>query len=255
MLHVGIDLHGTLITDHPEEIPERSLPGLLEAMRNLRGKARLYACTGNDLGFLQRKLPAKVMALLNGAVLETGCVASDLSTETVLVESGVLASLKHLEEELRGLELPWVYKFARRLATISMFTRVGLSARDFRAPVEGHVRRLGFGVLGQVTYSSVAVDLIPIGFNKLAGLRRLAGDEPVVGIADSMNDLALVSGADYAFLPANCSEELLRRLDHAGKRVQKIGEAPGLDPDVAVLCSERFTDAVSQALNFLASRL
>ena len=255
MLHVGIDLHGTLITDHPEQVPPQALPRLLTAMDALGRRARLYVCTGNDLGFLRRKLPPEVMKRLDGAVLETGCVASDLAAETVLVAPEVLAAVKALEQDLRGCRFPWVYKFARRLATISMFTQLGLRAADFRDTVEREVSRLGGAQLVQVTYSSVAVDVIPRGFNKLTGLRRLAGDQPVVGIADSMNDLELVRGADYAFLPANCARELLSSLERSGKPVQEIGEASGLRPHVAILCTESFTDAVSQALTFLAREL
>ena len=255
MLHAGIDLHGTLITDHPEEVPARAVPRLLETMEQVRGRVRLYACTGNDLGFLRRKLPDDVMSRLDGAVLETGCVMSDLCTETVLVAPEVLAEIKRLETELRDKHFEWVYKFARRLATVSMFTRLGLRAADFRDAVHEEVRRLGAAQALRVTYSSVAVDIIPGGFNKLTGLRRLAGDEPTVGIADSMNDLELVRGAQYAFLPANCSGELVRQLQLDGKRIQKIGEASGLHKNVAILCSEGFTEGVSQALTFLARNL
>jgi hypothetical protein len=255
MLHVGIDLHGTLITDHPEEVSARALPRLLAAMSALRGRARLYACTGNDLGFIQRKLPAEVLALLDGAVLETGCVASDLAVETVLVDEPALARIRRLEQDLRECRFDWLYKFARRLATISMFTRLGLRAADFRDEVQQEVNRLGADSFVKVTYSSVAVDIIPIGFNKLHGLRRLAGSEMTVGVADSMNDLELVRGADFAFLPANCSRELLENLRLAGRPVQKIGEASALHPNVAVLCSESFTDGVSQALDFLVRNL
>ena len=252
MLHVGIDLHGTLIGDHPEEVSAQALPRLLEAMRALRHRVRLYACTGNDLGFLRRKLPVEVLSLLDGAVLETGCVGSDLETETVLVDAQALATIRALEADLRTRHFPWVYKFARRLATISMFTRIGLRAADFRDETQDAVTRQGSAELVRVTYSSVAVDIVPKGFNKLTGLRRLARGEPVAGIADSMNDLELVSGADYAFLPANSSEELLRRLALSGKSVREIGEASGLRSQEAILCSEGFTEAVTEALEFLA---
>lgn len=255
ILHAGIDLHGTLITDHPEEVPAGAVGRLLEAMEQVHGRVRLYACTGNDLGFLQRKLPGEVMVRLDGAVLETGCVVSDLRTETVLVEPGTLAEIRRLEAQLHERRFEWVYKFARRLATVSMFTRLGLRAKDFRDAVEEEVERLGAAEVVRVTYSSVAVDIIPRGFNKLTGLRRLAGGGPTVGIADSMNDLELVRGAEYAFLPANCSRELMRQLELDGKRVQKIGEASGLHANVAVLCSEGFTEGVSQALTFLARNL
>ena len=262
MYHVGIDLHGTLITDHPEEVPARVLPKLLAVMRGLSGRVRLYACTGNDLGFLERKLPGEVMGLLDGAVLETGCVVSDIRTETVLVDEAVVVRTKDIESALRERGFGWVYKFARRLATVSLFTRMGLRAADYASEVAAEVKALGHGEAFEVTYSSVAVDVIPRGFNKLSGLRQLAGDEPVVGIADSMNDFELVSGADISFLPGNASPELLRRLKETGKRVQSIGEASGLSAgqaerhsDVAIVCDEHFTDAVCQALDFLGRDL
>ena len=255
MYHVGIDLHGTLITDHPEEVPASALPELLATMRQVRGCIRLYACTGNDLGFLRRKLPSEVMGLLDGAVLETGCVVSDLKTETVLVDEPTQAGTKELERGLRDRGFEWVYKFARRLATVSLFTRLGLQPEAFVEEVASEVSRLGCEELFNVTYSSVAVDVIPIGFNKLSGLRRLAGDEPTVGIADSMNDFELVRGADCSFLPGNASSELLRRLSEAGKPVQNIGEASGLRAGVPILCDRDFTDAVCQALTFLARNL
>ncbi len=255
MLHVGIDLHGTLITNYPEEVPARALPGLLSAMRELSGRVKLYACTGNDLSFLERKLPQQVMEFLDGAVLETGCVTSDLKTETVLVDEPTLSGVKELEKRLREVRPEWVYKFARRLTTVSMFTRLGLRPEDFLDEVTAEVTRLGFGELVRVTYSSVAVDIVPRGFTKLTGLCHLADGEPTVGIADSMNDLELVCGTDCSFLPANVSPELMRRLKDAGKRVQSINEASGLHAEIAILCSESFTDAVSQALRFLMDHL
>ena len=285
MLHVGIDLHGTLITDHSEEVPPTSRPRLLAAMERVKGLARLYVCTGNDLGFLHRKLPTEVLDRMDGAVLETGCVVSDLRTETILVDPLVVRRVKMLEGLLQEKRFEWVYKFARRLATVSLFTRRGLCAADFRDEVERQVQALGFSDVVIVTYSSVAVDVIPRGFNKLTGLRRLAGSEPAVGIADSMNDLELIRGADYAFLPANSSPELLERLRQSGKRIERIpvsaaadtmaqaklrdllgsmplsvperriGEATGLQRDVPLLAAESFTDAVSQSLEFIAEHV
>ena len=56
MLHIGIDMHGTLISDREERIPPHLVGPLINALRKVResGNAMLYLCTGNDLGFVRR---------------------------------------------------------------------------------------------------------------------------------------------------------------------------------------------------------
>lgn len=82
-LHIGIDLHGTLITND-EIVPAEAVQPLLAAFGRLHGIAKLYLCTGNDLGFVQRKIPEEVLSHFDSYVLETGCVVSNKSDEKVL---------------------------------------------------------------------------------------------------------------------------------------------------------------------------
>jgi len=71
---------------------------------------------------------------------------------------------------------------------------------------------------------------VPRGYSKLTGMRHVAGGEPVMGIADSMNDAELVLGADLAAVPANVKAELVAeigrtRATHVYRSGREVTEA------------------------------
>lgn len=248
-LCIGIDLHGTLLPSKTEQIPTKLLKPLKEAIKALRENHELFICTGNDLGFVKRKIPASVLELFDGMVLETGCVASNGESEEVLVSEKIVKQVKELEGKLKDLEFPQVYKFARRLATISLFTCFGQEPEILAFEVSGFVKEFGFGNVVRVTYSSVAVDLVPKEFNKLSGLMFFAKENKTVAIADSMNDLEFPLGADFAFIPKNASPKLEKILEKE-RGIESIGNAEKLEKKV-IKTRNAETAGVIEALRFV----
>ena len=72
----GIDLHGTLLSDD-EVIMKNTEKDLINLLKKKPSFLKNYICTGNDLGFIKRKIPKNILDLFDGAVLETGCVFSE----------------------------------------------------------------------------------------------------------------------------------------------------------------------------------
>jgi hypothetical protein len=166
--------------------------------------------------------------------------------------------MRELERRLRDKSLPGIEYFARRLATISMFTKTELGGPDPKQLypiVIDTVEKLGFGADVLVTHSDVAVDIIPAGFNKITGLRHIADAPSLIGIADSLNDLHLIADADRAFLPANASTALLSTLEDRGLDVKPLGGSTQ-NPSGAIEQSEfSNTEAVIDILHFLRDHL
>ncbi len=249
-LYVGVDLHGTLLTDR-EILEPGSVQSIETALKNLSGRGiRAVVCTGNDLPFLYRKI-GLLLPHFSGAVLETGAVTSpDLRIEQLLVGKATVLAVKALERYLKNCGLPGVYKFARRLGTISIFTRLGVAPFSLSQEVLARIADHPAASSVRVTYSSVAVDIVPEGFNKWTGMKHFAGAEPVVAIADSMNDLEFLLEADYAFVPSNVESRLLDTLKDAGKNIDDIEkDFTSLERGVVYRSSKRATYAVSDILS------
>jgi hydroxymethylpyrimidine pyrophosphatase-like HAD family hydrolase len=223
---LGIDLHGTLL-DKGWTVPDSLAGDLRDTLESLSPVCDLFLCTGNDLTFLNARLDTDLLVLFDGYVLETGCVVSRGQKEEILVPDDTLARIKELEDRLRKVGFQEVCYFARRLATISMFTRTETGGTDpalLFPEVSAKVKETGFGDDVFVTHSDVAVDIIPMGFNKLTGLRLASAASVLIGIADSLNDLHLIRGADLAFLPANASPSLLKAIEEGERPVVALEE-------------------------------
>ena len=199
-LVLGLDLHGTLL--QPGEImPPELVPQLADVAARLQPRIDLMICTGNDLDFVRRKVPPSILEPVAAYVLETGCsMSQDGQTEHVLTTPPERAAIASLETRLRAARFPELDYFAHRLTTISMFCR---DPRAFFARVSDFVSKAPEAPAVLITYSSVAVDILPAGYHKARGLITLAHGRPTIGVADSMNDLPLLAHADYAFAPAN----------------------------------------------------
>jgi len=250
---IGIDLHGTLL-DHEWEIKPEFRPALLKTLQAVGDFSTIYVCTGNDLSFIDRYIPADIRSCFSGFILETGCVLSDGKSETVIVPAEKIGKIKALEKQLQAMEFPEVKYFARRHCTISMFTRTESGGSDpagLMPMVEAAVRQLGFGDGVQVTHSNVAVDIIPIGFNKFTGIRHVAAGLKTIGIADSLNDIHLLIDATWAFIPANSSAGLLRELGLIKRPVRSLAEWQ-LNSDRSIWRSRyATTEGVIDILKFL----
>lgn len=244
-LHIGIDMHGTLITDKEERVPAHLVKPLVDALRKARsgGKAKVYLCTGNDLEFVQRKIEPEILEQLDGHILEMGCVVSlDGKTELLLLPAGMAGRMRELEITLKSLNFPEVYKFGRRLVTIAMFTKFGIAPEKLLPKVQQAIDELAFGDIVRPACSSVAVDITPFGYSKITGMRKVADGEPVMGIADSMNDLELITGADSAVVPANAKPELLDAVKKAGQTGSKVRISEKSVTEAVIEALERVAD-------------
>jgi hypothetical protein len=195
--------------------------------------------------------------LFHSAVLETGAVVStDMKTERVLVPPDVAEGVKNLESYIKGLGISGVYKIPRRLATISLFAEYGVEPAELAERVTDAIRKHPFFGSVRITYSSVAVDIIPRGFSKWTGISRLAGDLPTVAIADSMNDLEFLKFVDYSFTPSNVTPGLLTSLEKEGKEIRPLDSSVTLpEQGVVYVSGKRTTFAVSEILVLLAAAL
>ncbi|MFC1599629.1 HAD hydrolase family protein [Patescibacteria group bacterium] len=258
---VGIDLHGTLL--NPEwEIDEELLPELTEAINRVRDFCKVVLCTGNDLSFVEETVPEEVRDLLDGYVLETGCTMSeDGETEEPIVDVDTEVMMKDLEEKLIQAFEEGVFSevdhFGKRLATISMFTIYkgkGVHPKFMQYRVENMVKALGYGDKVIVTRSDVAVDIIPIGHNKMTGLLELANGLKTIGIADSLNDGPMIKYADHAYVPSNASTVLINELADSDEHMIVNIDSKSF-PNAVKICTQTNTRAVIEALNHIADNL
>lgn len=208
---IGIDLHGTLLNGD-ERIDSAAESRLIFLLKNRPKNMKLYICTGNDLTFVERKL-GDHLYLFDGSVLETGAVISrDNRSEEVISNKDDINRFKQLEMKLLGYNFPELYKSARRLTSISLFVNRGESVESFYNKVVDIVGKESD--FYRVTYSSVAVDIVPKDFDKLIGLKSLGKDDDLfVGIADSLNDLELLNRCDLSFVPSNYNSGLDKIVD------------------------------------------
>ncbi|MBI5159633.1 HAD hydrolase family protein [Candidatus Micrarchaeota archaeon] len=245
---IGIDLHGTLLNKQ-EELEQEDVQGLRNALTKAKRFANVYACTGNDLYFTKQKIE-QLTDLLDGAVLETGCTASlDWKTEEILTTEKEREAIKKLYKTCLEQEYEWVTDaHRRRLTTISLFTN---EPAKHAVEVEELVKKNGFAQAVDVIYSSVAVDVIPKGYNKYEGFKKISGNAKLVGIADSMNDVALILNSDYALVPSNTTQKLLEKAREK-KKVIGIREWNELDDKTVVKATEKESKGVIQLLEKLA---
>jgi len=245
---LGLDLHGTLL-EPGEKLRPELVPAVARGLARLRGRALRCLCTGNDLEFVRRKVPAEVRREIDGCVLETGCSFSrEGLTEEVATSTEEQERIRRLEKTLRAAGFAEINYFAHRLTTISMFCD---RPAEFARKVEAFVTATPFHPWVQVTWSSVAVDVLPAGYNKHRGLVRAAEGRRTIGMADSMNDLALLADSDYALAPKNLAPELLPILAATGRKTVPLPAIEGLLPAAVVVATRNETEGVIELLSYL----
>jgi len=247
---IGIDLHGTLL-DKKEKIDKRFHKPLEHIIRKLKTKAKIYLCTGNDLPFVKEVVPKEIFNLLDGCVLETGCVVSKGGKEIVGTSEKIQKLSQVLKRELEGKRFPEVTEFRRRLTTVSLFCK---SPKKFFEKVNGFVENSRYGKDFSVTYSSVAVDVIPKGYDKYVGMKMVSHGK-IIGIADSMNDFNLLLKSDFSFVPSNCPQEVIDKLKNCGKKAVNIRGIGALEKNLVVQANFKETEGAIEILNFIYKNL
>ncbi|MFO8055925.1 MAG: hypothetical protein R6V10_01340 [bacterium] len=245
---LGLDLHGTLL--EPGEVIRPELVNMVsEGLARIKDRISRFICTGNDLKFVKEKVPPEILEQVDGYVLETGCSLSpDGETEKILTTKEELKTIWELEGQLRAQSFPEINYFAHRLTTISMFSD---DPRSLHEKIEGFVGDSNFHDRVQVTYSSVAVDILPVGYNKYTGLAAVAGDREIIGVADSMNDQDLLADSHFSLAPANIATELRPLLEKAGRNAVPLMEAPDLISGTVLIANKAETEGVLEILDFL----
>lgn len=245
---LGLDLHGTLL-EPGEILREEMIEPITTALARLKNKTSRFICTGNDLAFVGKKIPSQILEQIDGHILETGCCSShDKITEQVLTSLEEQKVMSELEILLREQNFPEINYFAHRLTTISMFCD---QPKSFWQKITEFIKATPLLPLVHITYSSVAVDILPAGYNKHYGLSLVAGKKKTIGIADSMNDRALLEKSDLAFAPANIAAELLLILKNSGRRIVPLAQDSQLKPNTIYLASRTETQGVKEILDFL----
>jgi len=249
---IGIDLHGTLLAPG-EKFEEELVVPIASELDRLKSKALLWLCTGNDLSFVKVKVPEPVREMMDGYVLETGCsVSRDKKSEELIAGREEIEIIKSLENLLRGMNFPDLKYFGHRLASISMFTD---QPRQFYHQIKLIVDKTEYRGRVAVTYSSVAVDLLPKGYDKYRGLSALSQGRKIIGIADSANDLNLLLRSDYAFSPANFARELEPAFLREGRKIVELSHLDSLEPNTLAISCQRETRGALEILRFLANHL
>lgn len=257
MYIIGIDLHGTLL-DEQWEIKEVLKQELINQLGAAKKIAKVFVCSGNDINFIYKYIPKDVRNYFDGYVLETGCVVSDGFDEKIIIPKELTKAIKELEARLKAKNFKQVKYFGTRLITISMFTKDeygGLDPVEFYPEALAVVKEIGFEDKVLVTHSNVAIDIIPKGFNKFTGLKYVAKGLKTIGIADSLNDLHLIIDADYAFIPANASCDLIEKLTLVGKEITSIENEIKYRQNCVLQSKYNETNGVIDILKFINSVL
>jgi len=227
---IGIDLHGTLL-DKNWKIKKDKRKKLIKNIKDVKDFCKVYVCSGNDLSFIPKYIPSDVRQEFDGYVLETGCVVSDGKKEKIIIPKKLTKEIKKLESELKKKKPKEVKYFARRLITISMFTKdekSGIDPAKLYLEIKKIVEDLGYRKTVLVTHSDVAIDIIPKGYNKYSGIKHVAKKRKTIGIADSLNDLELILNSDYGFIPANASPKLISKIKNKNVIQSKHGYTDGV---------------------------
>ncbi len=221
---VGIDLHGTLLNED-WKIDDESL--LLSSLNSLTDKCNLYICTGNDLHFIEEYIPLQVRSVFDGFILESGAVISDGIKEQVLISDELKAIIKKTEEDLKELKIPEILFFARRLASISMFTKnktSGTHPYKLWEYISAFIAQKTYAKYLSVTHSDVAVDIFPAAVSKFTAFDMISSNQHKIAIADSFNDWDFLAFSDLSCLPANACSHLEQKAADSGYTIHSLSQ-------------------------------
>lgn len=135
-----------------------------------------------------------------------------------------------------------------------MFTKDekgGIDPSELYPDIEKTVRKLGYDDKVFATHSSVAIDIIPKGYNKFTGMKYIAGERKTIGIADSLNDSHMLLHADYGFMPSNHSDKLFGLFECAGKKIALIKDKDMRDTNAVLKSKYSYNQGVIDILNYI----
>ena len=248
----AIDLHGTLLNSN-WEISKEQNSSLIKLLTKLSASIDFYICTGNDVSFLEQQLAKELLTCFKGYILETGCTLYTNNTITNLTEEKTVTLIKELEALIKRENYNYIKYFAKRHTTISIFTKDengGVNPEILYPQICDFISKEQYSKDVYVTYSDVAVDIVPQANNKYTGIKKIANNKEIIAVADSYNDVELLAYSDYVFLPANYSSSLKDTAVFKRTAVA-IDDAGTLTKDKVYISSKPNTDAVIEILSFI----
>jgi len=246
---IAVDLHGTLLNSH-WKISERLRRPLLSALEQVASVADVYICSGNDFSFIQQYVGEDILAHMKGCVLESGCLLHDFTTPTYLIDEDLHYKVKELEKYLMAKKFPFIKYFGKREATISLFTcdeNGGDPPKRYFDIIQHDLDRHKYADLFYLTFSNVALDIIPYGYSKWSAISHIADARTVVAFIDSYNDREIALYSHITFLPKNSSPVLIEYLTQNQKSVMPV-EAYQFAEDTACMLSKKYTEGVIEGL-------
>ncbi len=248
---VGIDLHGTLLNSK-WEIERDHLCVLERQFGKLQETCNFYICTGNDLQFVEQFVPQEIRRHISGYILENGSVYSDGIKEELIVSEAKRKKIEDLARALAQAKFDDLLFSARRLATISLFTKkrdYGKSPEQLYHQVSRFVEEINLSELFLVTHSDVAVDIFSKENDKYTALDRMYPEVIKIAIADSYNDWGFLTRSKYSFMPANYSLHLAQRAREKGIDLLPIEKFANTSVKVIYYSNESYTAGLIEILN------
>ena len=252
---IAIDLHGTLLgldwkttADSREE--------LISLLSEMKANFDFYICTGNDFTFVEKYIDKEIQKNIHGYILESGCVVYKCLNKTLLTDDITMRKAKEIEEYFISLKLPFIKHFAKREASVSIFT---YDENGGEEPVKH------FDIITDIlnkhkhsdsfytTWSNVAIDIIPNGFSKWTALKDCANDSLIISFMDSYNDKEIALNSDLCVMPNNVSHELIAHLRNNNKLVYQLNKFHFLKNN-GYITESSYTKGVIEGLKYLKSK-
>jgi hydroxymethylpyrimidine pyrophosphatase-like HAD family hydrolase len=255
---IGIDLHGTLLNEE-WIIPTGILSELVSILARIHSRCPVYICTGNDLSFTESVLPEKIREIVDGYVLENGCVYYGEKKEELLITPEERILIKALEAELKEKSLPDLLFYGNRTGTISLFTKDkgrGVSPYELSCYLKNHLKGHSTFNRFTITHSDVAVDILPAGHSKYSGMQKICPNRKIIAVADSCNDWEFLFRAEQRFIPNNSSPLIEDQFRAEGIEILPLRSySHQKDIETVYQSSRKFTYGVVEILKILEREL
>ena len=249
---IAFDLHGTLL-DEQWLIKDNDLSDIIFLLESISPLADFYIITGNDETFVKDYLPDKLLKYINGLVLESGSIIKNNSNKTYLINENIISYANELKQYLIKKNFDFIKYFGNREATISLFTKDENGGEDpllFCDIVRNELKQCNVFEHFYLTFSNVAIDIIPLNISKWNALNHIVEDKTIFSFVDSYNDKDIAENSLYTFLPANSSNKLLDYLHLKNKLIFPLRKFHLIKKSVYI-SNESYTRAVIDGLKYI----
>ncbi|MCL2063285.1 MAG: HAD hydrolase family protein [Candidatus Cloacimonetes bacterium] len=277
---IAFDLHGTLL-DLNWNISNEHLQEILSLLNDLNSIADFFIITGNDYSFVEKHLPKELIDMMSGFVLETGSYIlmpkykfdKDNTLLSIYLDD-MESSNKHCSHDwikicnellayFQEKKYSFIKYFGNRKASISIFTcdeNGGEDPLKFYDIIQNDLNQHKFGDLFFLTWSNVALDIIPNDVSKWIALKSIAeylnnqinfqSPISIISFVDSYNDREIAEYSNYSILPSNCSKSLIEHLRKKNKLVLPLNRFHFIE-NLVYISENKYTLGVIEGLKFL----